>query len=173
MGIFTDILKSVVEDVVENTFDVSEIDMNRVKHLRRSDEELELDKEGEERRPEDFNYNRGLRLSDAKLCAPGQPGVYVLYLNGRVMKCGRAAYCQGLRWRFTQYYNLNYDDRARNGDCWSVNLSNRDSIIVSWQACPVSKCKELEYKLFKKYGKGPWGLRAPNSCNVDTWELLI
>lgn len=45
--------------------------------------------------------------------------------------------------------------------------------MVSWQCCPVSKCKELEYKLFAKYGKGPWGLRAPAKCPDNSWELLI
>lgn len=112
-------------------------------------------------------------FSQAKRMAPSQPGVYILLLNGEVMKYGRAAYGQGIKWRFTQYYNLNYDDKARQGDYWSVSPENRDLIVVSWQVCPVSKCKELEFKLFEKYGKGPWGLRVPRFCKDDTWDLLI
>ena len=114
-----------------------------------------------------------MSLRSAISSAPSKEGVYVLFLDGKVMKCGRAAYGQGLKWRFTQYYNLNYDDRARRGDFWSVSPKNKDRVAVSWQACPPSKCKELEYKLFEKYGKGPWGLRAPANCYDDSWTLLI
>ena len=141
--------------------------------MRRTDAELERDRTGLNQRPRDFQYREHVRLSDALNIADSSPGVYILFLNGQVMKCGRAAYGQGIHWRFQQYYSLNYDDRARDKDYWSVSPSNRDSIMVSWQCCPVSKCKELEFKLFRKYGKGPWGLRAPQSCSEDSWELLI
>ena len=140
---------------------------------RRTDAELERDRTGLNQRARDFQYREHVRLSEALEIAESTPGVYILFLNGNVMKCGRAAYGQGIHWRFQQYYSLNYDDRARNKDYWSVSPSNRDSITVSWQCCPVSKCKELEFKLFRKYGKGPWGLRAPQSCSEDSWELLI
>lgn len=83
-----------------------------------------------------------------------------------------AAYGQGLAWRFTQYYNLNYDDKARAGEYWSIIEENRDEVRVSWQACPESKCEELEYKLFQKYGKGKWAQRAPRQAG-DSWELRI
>lgn len=89
------------------------------------------------------------------------------------MKCGRAAYSQGIRWRFVQYYNLNYDNKARSKDYWSISKANRDRIKVSWQACIISKCKELEYKLFRKYGKGEWAKRAPTNCSEDSWPLFI
>lgn len=140
---------------------------------RRTDDELSKDMSGLDKKPRDFEYCRNVRLCDAVNSASSNTGVYILIINGCVMKCGRAAYGQGIKWRFRQYYNLNYDDRARRGDYWSVSEQNRDEIIVSWQCCPVSVCKELEYKLFKKYGKGPWGLRAPASCNTNLWELLI
>lgn len=140
---------------------------------RRTDEELAGNIAGLDRRAESYDVRRNVPLRSAAQNAPSEEGVYIIYLNGRVMKCGRAAYGQGLKWRFTQYYNLNYDDRARKGDYWSISPVNRDSVTVSWQTCPVSKCKELEAKLFRKYGKGPWGLRAPSSCNDDTWKLLI
>ena len=140
---------------------------------RRTDAELERDRTGLNRRARDFQYRERVRLPEALEIAESTPGVYILFLNGKVMKCGRAAYGQGIHWRFQQYYSLNYDDRARNKDYWSVSPSNRDSIMVSWQCCPVSKCKELEFKLFRKYGKGPWGLRAPQSCSENSWELLI
>lgn len=147
-------------------------DVSRSK-VRRTDDELARNTKGIDKRARDYSTKRGVELKQAASSAPSQEGVYIIYLDGQVMKCGRAAYGQGLKWRFTQYYNLNYDNRARQKDYWSISLENRDRVTVSWQACPVSKCKELEAKLFRKYGKGPWGLRAPSSCNEDTWELLI
>ncbi len=145
----------------------------RTRRTRRTDSELEKDRAGVNQSARSFQYQQNVRLPDAVDMAENAPGVYVLYLNGSVMKCGRAAYGQGVHWRLQQYYSLNYDDRARDKDYWSVSPQNRDSVMVSWQCCPVSKCKELEYKLFRKYGKGPWGLRAPQSCSEDSWELLI
>lgn len=140
---------------------------------RRTDSELESDTTGLSKRPRDFQYRKGVSLKEALHIANNETGVYILYLNGSVMKCGRAAYGQGIHWRFQQYYSLKYDDRARNGDYWSVSPENRDKVTVAWQCCPVSKCKELEYKLFKKYGKGAWAIRGPESCSSDSWELLI
>lgn len=140
---------------------------------RRTDSELENDSTGLDLKARDYQFQKNVSLSQAVDLAESTPGVYVLYLNGRVMKCGRAAYGQGIHWRFQQYYSLNYDDKARQHDYWSISPANRDSVMVSWQCCPVSKCKELEYKLFQKYGKGPWGLRAPQNCSEDSWELLI
>ena len=128
---------------------------------------------GMDKKPEDFSHQSKVLLSRAKSSAPGEPGVYILWLNGKVMKCGVATYGQGLRWRFTQYYNLNYDDRARRKDYWSVSPDNRDEVEVSWQACPQRACDELEYKLFRKYGKGPWAKRAPSSAGTDEWRVLI
>ncbi len=145
----------------------------REKMHRRTHEEFGADRTGMDCRPEDFSISRGDYLSDAVSSAPGEPGVYILYLYGRVMKCGVASYGQGIRWRFTQYYNLNYDNKARCGDYWSVSPENRDSITVAWQACPPRVCNELEYKLFKKYGKGPWAKRAPVASYTNEWKLLI
>ena len=140
---------------------------------RRTDADLEKDRTDINKKPEDFQCKKKIRLSDAIHEADTCTGVYIIYLNNSVMKCGRAAYGQGVRWRLVQYYNLNYDDRARKGDYWSISKENRDDVYVSWQCCPVSKCKELEYKLFKKYGKGQWAKRGPASCESDTWKLLI
>lgn len=140
---------------------------------RTTDKEFSERRKGTDKNPRDFQYQNNVSLPQAKSIAKNEPGVYVLRLNGRVMKCGRAAYGQGVRWRLTQYYNLNYDARAQKGDHWSVNERNRDSVRVSWQCCPASACQELEYKLFKKYGKGEWAQRAPQSCGTNSWELLI
>lgn len=140
---------------------------------RSTDEEYENDISESNMSPYDFECKKNIPLREAISCADNHQGVYVLYLNGRVMKCGRAAYAQGVRWRFVQYYNLKYDKRAQQGDHWAVTENNRDDIVVSWQCCPVSKCKELEYKLFKKYGKGPWAFRAPAKCDSDSWKLLL
>lgn len=140
---------------------------------RRTDSALEQDTSGLDRKATDYQHCQKISLPQAVSMSDSTTGVYVLFLNGKVMKCGRAAYGQGVHWRLQQYYSLNYDDRARRKDYWSITPENRDSVMVSWQCCPVSKCKELEYKLFKKYGKGPWGLRAPLNCPDNSWDLLI
>ena len=93
------------------------------------------------------------------------PGVYIIYLNGQVMKVGSAEI--GVQKRMQQYYGMNpYCGLPQ------INESNRDRISVRWQDCPVSKCNELESKLARKYGLGPWAKRTPHSTD-DTWELLI
>ena len=143
------------------------------KRKRRTDKEFEDDTSEVDKKPTDFQVVKRMPLSAAKAVAQAHEGVYIIYLDGQVMKCGRAAYGQGIKWRFTQYYNLNYDKKARNKEYWSITPENRDDVVVSWQCCPASKCGELLYKLFKKYGKGPWAKRAPNTCTQDTWELLI
>lgn len=141
--------------------------------IRRTDEELSKDKTDTDRPANSFDYNTNVPLSDAIHQASTSPGVYILQLNDCVMKCGRSSQLGGVRKRLLEYYRLDYDKRAKNGEYWAVTTENRDSIVVSWQCCPISKCHELEYKLFKKYGKGLWALRAPTDCNEDTWELLI
>lgn len=151
----------------------SEPSKNAANRYRRTDADFERNSVGQDKSPHSFSHKTGVSLEQACKIAPNETGVYIIYLNGRIMKCGRAAYDQGIRWRFVQYYNLNYDDRARKGDCWSISQNNRDDVTVSWQACPVSKCKELEYKLFDKYGKGDWAKRAPSNCSEDSWPLLI
>lgn len=143
------------------------------KHHRRSDIDLAMSKSGLDAQAISFQRMKNEPLKSAIKVADSKTGVYILYLNGKVMKCGRAAYGAGVRWRLRQYYNLNYNDRARNGDYWSISPENRDKITVSWQCCPESKCKELEAKLFEKYGRGPWGLRALNPLSEDTRKLLI
>lgn len=140
---------------------------------RRTDNEIYSDKRGMNKAPESYQVVKKVFLNKAITMANSEPGVYVLYLNGQVMKCGRAVYCQGVRWRMKQYYSLKYDARAQAGDYWAINKNNRDKVVVSWQCCPPAACKELEYKLFKKYGKGPWALRAPENCSTDEWKLLI
>lgn len=143
--------------------------------VRKTDSDFENSvSKANEGSPRDYQYRSNIPLSIAIDEAASKPGVYVLILNGKVMKCGRAAYGQGIRWRLRQYYNLNYDNKAREGQHWSVSNENKDDIRVSWQCCPASRCQELEYKLFQKYGKGPWARRAPSSIgNNDDWELLI
>ncbi len=163
---FFDKLKSLSETIEKMNNGSS------VNHNRRTDDDFNSEKLGN-KRPSEYQIRNDVSLSSAKNTANNEPGVYILYLDGNVMKCGRAAYGQGVKWRFTQYYNLNYDNKARNGDCWSVSKENRDRVTVSWQCCPAAVCQELEYKLFRKYGKGPWAERAPAYCKNDRWELLI
>lgn len=144
-----------------------------VSRHRSTDREITHGTSGESKSARSFQHRTNVPLRLAVETANSEPGVYVLYLDGQVMKCGRAAYVQGVHWRLQQYYSLKYDDRARNGDYWSINEENKERVKVSWQCCPRSRCPELEYKLFKKYGKGPWANRAPSSASTNDWELLI
>lgn len=92
-------------------------------------------------------------------------GVYILRLNGQVMKVGSAQI--GVQKRMQQYYGLN-----KSCGLAQINEHNRDLIQVTWQDCPQSKCNELESKLARKYGMGPWATRTPHSTD-NTWDLLI
>lgn len=152
------------------------IDSHTLFALRRTDAQFEQDSTDLHLSADTFQWKEQIPLPLAICSAASEPGVYVLRLHGQVMKCGRACYNDnngGIAWRLRQYYNLSYDNRARLGDHWSVNKQNRDQVTVSWQCCPISKCRELEYKLFQKYGKGPWTQRAPLPCEKDSWRLLI
>ncbi len=110
-------------------------------------------------------------LKDAA-CAgvgPSQSGVYILRLEGKVMKVGSAKI--GIQKRMQQYYGLN----AHCGLNKFITKANRDDIFVSYQTCLEDACEELETKLFNKYGPisvMPWAERRPN-CNSDNYVLKI
>lgn len=141
-------------------------------YSRRTDDEFEKLSEGENTSADSFQYRENVDLPNAIYIANTQSGVYVLRLDGAVMKCG-SAINPHVRGRLRQYYNLNYDNEARSGNYWSVSPENKDRVTVSWQCCPKSKCRELEARLFKKYGRGPWTKRVPDYNGSDTWKLLI
>ena len=100
---------------------------------------------------------------------PQKSGVYILHLNGHVMKVGSAKI--GIQKRMQQYY-------ARNPWCGLnryITESNRDDIYVSFQTCPENACDELESKLFDKYGPiaaMPWATRRP-VCTSNQYTLYI
>ncbi len=95
------------------------------------------------------------------------PGVYILKMNGEIMKVGGAKI--GIQKKMQQYYRLN----TTSGLNKYINETNRDQIQVTWQKCPAEKCDELEAKLFDKYGKkAPWAERRPRT-NRDTIKLGI
>ena len=95
-------------------------------------------------------------------------GVYILKLNGVIMKVGSAAI--GVQKRMQQYYGLN----EYCGMNHYINSTNRDRITVTYQTCNASDCRELESKLFDKYScySMPWAFRRPR-CNKDTCTLYI
>ena len=100
---------------------------------------------------------------------PATPGVYILRLNGRVMKVGSAEI--GVQKRMQQYYGLN----EHCGLNRFIDNGNKDLIRVDYQLCPVDGCRELESKLFDKYGpvsKLPWAERRPN-FNQNKYVLEI
>ena len=136
-----------------------------LKRARRTDEEAKASPLGW--------HSQKASLSDchtASLKAASQavnvPGVYILRLNGQVMKVGSAEI--GVRMRMQQYYAMN----PSCGLAKKIDNHNRELIQVTWQDCPKSKCNELESKLARKYGLGPWAKRTPHSPD-DTWDLLI
>ena len=96
---------------------------------------------------------------------PNESGVYILRMNGNLLKVGSAE--DGVRKRMQQYYGLN-----KHCGLKEITEENRDKIYVTWQNCPRSKCIELESKLYKKYGQGTLAKRSPHSSS-DTWDLLI
>jgi hypothetical protein len=97
-----------------------------------------------------------------------QPGVYILKIDGRIMKVGSAMI--GVQKRMQQYYGMN-----QHCGLYHINENNRDNIQVIFQHCPYDKCSELESKLFDKYGgveSMPWAVRRPHH-NIDTYHLKI
>lgn len=114
---------------------------------------------------------QGVPLRDAALpsLSSNAPGVYILYLDGRIMKVGSAEI--GIQKRMQQYYGLN----PYCGLNEFISVNNRDRIRVSYQVCPQSACRELESKLFDKYGPVsslPWTKRRPVQ-NTDVYTLYI
>lgn len=97
------------------------------------------------------------------------PGVYILRINGKVMKVGSAEI--GIQKRMQQYYTLN----PACGLNKHITVENRDLITVDFQTCLKSECAELESRLFDKYGpieRMPWSLRR-RLCKSNTTTLLI
>ncbi|MEZ7892118.1 MAG: hypothetical protein QMC67_10235 [Candidatus Wallbacteria bacterium] len=90
--------------------------------------------------------------------APASPGVYKLYLNGQLMKVGKAA--DGLRKRFSDYYRGVVGGTA---GLKHINEANRDIIIAVWVECETSQCRDLELKLYREAEmrgeKMPWSER--------------
>ncbi len=100
---------------------------------------------------------------------PSEPGVYILHLRGRVMKVGSAEI--GIQKRMQQYYS---------GNPWCglnhcITEHNREQVTVTYQCCPAAACRELESKLFDKYGPVtvlPWAQRRPH-CSDNKYVLQI
>lgn len=98
----------------------------------------------------------GVPLKEAAKTAPVQTGVYKLYLNGRLMKIGKAEWEKGIRWRMQQYWR---GDRTTAGPYRQEIISNRDNITASWILCPKGECRALEKKQIDEaggVGNLPW-----------------
>ncbi|MBQ2825133.1 MAG: hypothetical protein IJF19_02560 [Clostridia bacterium] len=116
-----------------------------------------------------INENISLKEAADSLYSTSEAGVYILYLNGQVMKVGKAEI--GIQKRMQQYYGLN----SYCGLNLYINEYNRDSIRVTYQTCSAFDCDELESKLFDKYSSLsslPWASRRPHST-ADNCQLLI
>lgn len=137
------------------------------KGLRRTDEEVasrDLDWPRDSASSADCHRDSLKNASDRTLYS-NITGVYILWLNNTLLKVGSAEI--GTRKRMQQYYGMNKYCGLRE-----ITEANRDLITVEWQDCPISKCNELESKLYAKYGKGEFAHRSPHKT-ADTWELLI
>ena len=114
-------------------------------------------------------YNVSLEDAGNPGITPCHPGVYILRLDGAIMKVGSAQI--GVQKRMQQYYGLN----PYCGLNAYINENNRNRITVDYQLCNIAQCDELESKLFDKYGPMsamPWAQRRPHS-SADTCTLLI
>lgn len=156
----------------DNDFNLTSNIMDIANEARRTDEELANNQIGLELLAEDYLHGKGYSLLDARTeVYYGKPGVYVIWLNGKVMKCGRAV---KLGERLGQYYRIAHDKRAQEGNSQTITLSTRDDVVVDFQHCPLSKITELEARLTDRYGKGPWASRNSSWGNKsETWKLLI
>lgn len=95
------------------------------------------------------NIGGSASLEEAAREAPKSTGVYKLYLNGNLMKVGKAEWREGIRWRMQQYWRG--DSTAGNNHGRSI-YENRDRITAQWIVCPKEKCRELEVKLQNQAG---------------------
>ena len=97
-----------------------------------------------------------------------EAGVYILKINNVIQKVGSAKI--GVKKRMQQYYGLN----RWCGLNKHINKNNRNIIEVTFQTCKKKECRELESKLFDKYGivNMPWAKRRPH-CSKNTVQLVI
>ncbi|WP_280770727.1 hypothetical protein [Salipaludibacillus daqingensis] len=106
--------------------------------------------------------NVGVRMSleEATKSAPRRTGVYKLYLNGKLMKVGKATRKEGIRWRMQQYWRGDSTAGKKHG---RDIQDNRERISVQWVICSKDNCRELEIKLQNQVGgidNLPWCDRA-------------
>ena len=114
---------------------------------------------------------RNVRLCDAAhpSLTLNAPGVYIIRLNGQIMKVGSAEI--GIQKRMQQYYGMN----SACGLNLYINAQNRDAVTVDYQYCDKQDCRELESKLFDKYGPIevlPWAERRPYSTSNNAVLLI-
>ena len=98
-------------------------------------------------------------LRYAQETAPAETGVYRLYLDGELMKVGKATYKGGLRWRLKQYWN-GHPDTA--GPARQIIQERKDDVRVSWTLCTRGECRDLETAMFDEAGGAwflPWAVR--------------
>ena len=105
-----------------------------------------------------FGGNTSLRAAYVDKRAPQAPGVYKIYLDGQLMKVGKAE--NGLRKRFSDYY------RGVDGGTaglYHITDENRDRVMVRWQECSIGECRRIEkdwYDEAERRGEDmPWSSR--------------
>lgn len=114
-------------------------------------------------------YNISLRDAATPGIGSSTSGVYILFLEGRIMKVGSAKI--GIQKRMQQYFGLNPHCGL---NCY-ITPANRERITVTYQLCPSDACEELESKLFDKYGplsNLPWAEKRPHSTK-NCYKLCI
>lgn len=97
-------------------------------------------------------------LKEAARSAPRETGIYMLYLNGRLMKVGKVEWKEGIRWRMQQYWRGDSTAGVHRSDIYK----NREKVFVSWRLMPASTCREAEKREIQNAGgvsKLPWSER--------------
>lgn len=95
-------------------------------------------------------------LEEAAKNAPLCPGVYKLYLSGRLMRVGRAVKGDGLGWKMRQYW---IGSLPLPGPRVREIHASRDKIRVTWTLCPASRCREVQLEQIALAGGAenlPW-----------------
>ena len=90
----------------------------------------------------------GMSLEEAARTAPRQTGVYKLYLDGKLMKVGKAEWEGGIRWRMQQYWRGDHTAGISEPEI----SANRGRVRVVWSLVAVEGCRELEVQMIDLAG---------------------
>lgn len=105
------------------------------------------------------NALTGASLEEASKSSPASPGVYKIYLDGRLMKIGKAEWKAGIRWRMQQYWRGDSTAGFHGAEIYR----NRSRIRVTWTLCSADECRRVEVEQQEQAGgiaNLPWCERS-------------